>query len=188
MWNEEKRTIESQLSGNEHLLWFGRPRQGFFFRKSDALMIPFSLMWGGFAIFWETSVITTNAPFFFKLWGIPFVLIGLYMIFGRFFVDVWQRRKTFYGVTDERVIIISGLFSQSIKSLNLRTLTDITLEENTDGKGTISFGGLNSPAGWGNSGFRRGRNREPEALSFEQIEKAKSVYEIIRNAQDKQSK
>lgn len=183
MWNEEKRIIESRLSGTEHLLWFGRPRQGFFFRKSDALIIPFSLMWGGFAVFWNFGVWFSDAPIFFRLWGLPFLIVGLYMIFGRFFVDVWQRKKTFYGVTNERIIIISGLFNQSIKSLSLQTLTDITMEEFTNGLGTISFGTPNTASGFGNNGFPFGRKREEVVPSFEQIPQAKNVYETIRNAQ-----
>ena len=182
MWNEEQQIIESRLSPNERLLWFGKPRQGFFLRASDALAIPFSLMWGGFAIFWETMVVSGNAPFFFKLWGIPFVIVGLYMIIGRFFADVWQRRKTFYGITNERIIIVSGLFSREIKSLNLRTLTDVTLDEKVDGRGTITFGAVNSSARW-NSSLRFGRNRAADVPNFEQIPQARNIYETIRNAQ-----
>jgi hypothetical protein len=46
----------------------GRPAQGLVFRQANALMIPFNLMWGGFAFFWEYSVISAgNAPPMFEL-------------------------------------------------------------------------------------------------------------------------
>jgi len=182
MWNEQKRILQSQLAPNERLLWSGQPRQGVFLRGADAALIPFSLMWGGFAIFWEASVIATDAPFFFKLWGIPFVLVGLYMIFGRFFVDAKQRGKTFYGVTNERIIIVSGLLSQKIKSLNLRTLTDVSLDEKPNGKGTITFGAT-TPMTWGLGGMASPGWGRQQITSFELAEGAKSVYETIRTAQ-----
>jgi hypothetical protein len=183
MWNEEKGIIQSRLSPNERLLWSGRPRQGFFFRKSDALMIPFSLMWGGFAIFWNAGVWFSDAPIFFRLWGIPFLVVGLYMILGRFFVDVRQRKKTFYGITNERIIIISGLFNQSVKSLSLQTLTDITMEEFANGLGTITFGTPNTANEYGNNNFPFNKKNEAIVPNFEQIPQVKNVYEIIRNAQ-----
>jgi hypothetical protein len=182
MWNEQKRVIESQLSPNERLLWSGQPRQGFLLRAADAYLIPFSLLWGGFAIFWESSVILGGAPFFFMIWGIPFVLVGLHMIIGRFFVDAKQRRKTYYGVTNERVIIVSGLFSRKVKSLNLRTLTDVSLDEKSDRSGTITFGAA-SPLSWWSGGTSFPGWGPQATPSFELIPEAKKVYEIIRNAQ-----
>jgi hypothetical protein len=71
---------------------------------------------------------------------VPFVLAGLYVIVGRFFVDAWRRGQTEYGVTSERVIIVRGGFSSSLTSLDAPTLTDITLDAKQNGNGTITFG------------------------------------------------
>jgi Bacterial PH domain len=181
MWNTPNSEIERELSSGEKLLWNGRPAQGFRLRPPDAFVIPFSLAWCGFAIFWESSVISAKAPIFFKLWGIPFILVGLYFVVGRFFVDVKTRTCTFYGVTNDRIIIVCGLFSRQTKSLQLRTLSDISLVERADGSGTILFGpqypyARRFPAGWpGASQYT------PPA--FEMIERAKETYDLIRQAQ-----
>jgi hypothetical protein len=128
--------IARELAATERLLWAGQPRQGIVLRPSDT----FILLWGGFAIFWEATAILGGAPWFFALWGIPFVLVGLYLIVGRFLWDARRRSRTLYGLSDQRVIILSGGSSRKITSLNLRTLSDISLTEKSDGTGTITFG------------------------------------------------
>ena len=182
MWESPTSPVERELTSGEKLLWSGQPRAGIRLRGSDAFVIPFSILWCGFAIFWEVGVVSQGAPFFFKLWGIPFVLVGLYIVFGRFIVDAMTRQKTFYGVTNERIIIISGLFSQETKSLNLRTLTDISLTARSDGSGTITFGPAYPMGRWMPAGSWPGASRyAPPA--FDLIERAKEVHEIVRQAQ-----
>ena len=178
--------LERELSAGEKVLWSGQPLDGLRLRKQDAFLIPFSLLWGGFAIFWEAGVINSNAPFFFRLWGIPFVLVGLYLIVGRFFADAKMRGKTVYGVTNERVLIVSGLFSRNFRSLNLKTLSEINLSEKSDGTGKITFGPSypifqNPGAGW--PGFSK-----YASPSFELIERVRDVYDIIRRAQSESTK
>jgi Bacterial PH domain len=173
--------IRQELGQGEKLLWSGRPRQGVILRGSDGFMIPFSLLWGGFAIFWEVGVIVSGAPWFFSLWGVPFVLVGLYLIFGRFWFDSRQRAATTYGVTSERVVIISGVFRRSVKSLDLDTMTDITLQERSRGGGIINFGTVPpmfapfAAGGWPWPGM-------PTLPNFELDGQAREVYEIIRQA------
>ena len=168
-----------KLSINERVLWRGAPRQGLMLRAADVLVIPFSLLWGGFAVFWEYSVISSGAPLMFRLWGIPFILIGLHMIVGRFFLEAWQRAKTEYVVTNERIIIRSGIFSRQLKSLDLRTLGEFSLVENGKGEGTISFGV--SLAGSMFSGLASWPGIDP-APRFDSVAEAGKVYDIIRNA------
>lgn len=173
-------SIHLNLDRGERQLWVGQPKQGMVLRASDAYMIPFSFLWAGFAVFWETGVVKSNAPGFFVLWGIPFVLVGLYITIGRFFVDAFMRSRTTYAVTTDRVIITTRAFSTSTKSLNLRTLSDITLTERNDGRGTITFGPTN-PLAQRFAGTRwTGASQTP---SFEMISDARRVYNLIRDAQ-----
>ena len=113
---QSNQNFQPYLLSGERTLWFGQPKQGLALSGKDALLIPFSLMWGGFAIFWNAMV--WLAPFdgsaegspdwFFKLWGLPFLVIGLYLIFGRFFHDAYLRKKLFYAVTDQRILTLRG--------------------------------------------------------------------------------
>ena len=168
-----------KLSINEQVLWRGAPRQGLMLRAADVVMVPFSLLWGGFAAFWEYSVINSDAPLMFRLWGIPFVLMGLHMIVGRFFLEARQRARTEYMVTNERIVIVSGLFTRQTKSLALRTLGEFSLTENGKGEGTISFGV--SQAGNMFSGLASWPGIET-VPRFDTIADAGQVFDIIRSA------
>ncbi|HYI09775.1 MAG TPA: PH domain-containing protein [Thermoanaerobaculia bacterium] len=178
--HEVEQQLTRELGRDERLLWSGRPRQGVMLRAADAFLIPFSLLWCGFAIFWEATALASPAPFFFKLWGIPFVLVGLYMVFGRFIADSVERKHTIYGLTNERIIIIGGLFKRTVKSLSLRTLSDVVLAERPDGRGTITLGRAEG-VGWFGSAFPGNRQTPPPAL--EGIENVRAVYEQLRQAQ-----
>ena len=174
--------IQRELGAQERLLWSGKPRAGLTLRSTDVFLIPFSLLWGGFTLFWLYSVVMSGAPAFFMLFGIPFALVGFHFMVGRFVVDLKQREATTYGVTNERIVILSGVLARRVKSLNLRTLTDVSLVERTDGSGTITFGAAN-PYAWWFHGMGWWPGVPPPTPAFELIPRAKEVYEIIRGAQ-----
>jgi len=179
---EAEDLIRDKLAPGEKLLWASRPRQGFVLRAADAFLIPFSLLWGGFAIFWEAAVLASGAPWFFALWGVPFVLVGLYIMFGRFWVDARQRAATVYAVTSERVLIVSGVFVQRVKSLNIDTITDVSLTERADGAGTITFGPV-PPFHWCYVGAGWPGFTHQAVPSFELTGETRQVYEILCSAQ-----
>jgi hypothetical protein len=177
---KKRADILAELGANERLIWSGRPPQGIMFRSTDIFMIPFSLLWGGFACFWTLAASAGGGCF--GLFGIPFVLVGAYMVFGRFYADAVQRSNTYYGLTSERIIITAGLSGQQVKSLNLRTLTDITLDLKTSGKGTISFGPSHPMASW-YRGIPWPGTEKYYSPAFEMIDDARQVYDEIRQAQ-----
>ena len=74
--------VEHHLSSGERLEWVGHPDPRRHFTRSDRFLVPFSIVWGGFAVFWEASAIAGGAGTFFALWGMPLVLLGLYSMVG----------------------------------------------------------------------------------------------------------
>jgi hypothetical protein len=127
----------AQLLSGEQIVWEGRPFAGILFRSVDVFLVPFSLLWGGFALFWNASVWTTDAELSFKIFGLPFLLIGLYAILGRFLADMVIRKSTSYFITNRRVLIARG---SKLKSLDIKRLPSIELDERSDGSGSIRFG------------------------------------------------
>ena len=182
MNNNATSQIQKHLDPNEKILWTGQPKQGVMLRGYDVFIIPFSLLWGGFIVFWEYTVITQGAPAFFSIFGLPFVALGLYFVFGRFYAEAKQREKTYYAVTSERVLIISGLFKQSIKSLALRSLSDVSLTEARDNTGLITFGNSLPLAAWFGGMSLLGMDQFTGAR-LDAIENPKQVYQLIREAQ-----
>ena len=81
------------ISDNEYILWEGAPEKGFTFTSRDLVMIPFSLFWLAFALFWEFSVITSTSSLFMAIWGLPFVGVGIYLLFGR---RIRKRKKQIF--------------------------------------------------------------------------------------------
>ncbi len=175
--------IQNYFLPGEKLLWSGRPKQGLMLYKKDLLLVPFSLMWGGFAIFWEIMAVRQiNAPFFFRLWGVPFILIGLYLIVGRFAVDAIVRAGTQYAVSNQRIMVLrSGWFSKLL-TISLDRLPTLDLNQNDDGSGTISFG----DDGLTGYGRRRGMGMWTPALSnvpqFLGIADVRQAFDIIESA------
>ena len=168
------------LLPDERIVWEGKPDVRAFMLRGWWYLVPFSLLWGGFAIFWEVSVIRGGAPPFFLIWGIPFVLIGLYMIFGRFYVAAREAENTSYAVTDRRILIHRGAFRQSLVELDLDRLPSLELDEGRDGLGTITFGPVGSlfraPPGWPTFGMYQA----PPA--FQSIRDVRAVFDVVQQA------
>lgn len=139
--------IQPELTSGESVAWTGQPSRAIVFHKEDAFLVPFSLLWGGFAIFWELgasgfwgSNSRAGNPWVFGMfWGIPFVLVGQYMIWGRFFYASWKKKRTHYAITNRRVIVVQDGWKRQMASAYLDTLPTLIKEGGSDGMGTLRF-------------------------------------------------
>jgi hypothetical protein len=108
--------LEPHLRAGERLLWCGRPDPLVRLTPVDGFLIPFSILWTSFAIFWEIGVSTSGSPAA-AVFGVPFLAIGGYLVFGRFLYKSYRKKRTFYGITAQRAMIF----------VTPGTLTDIPL-------------------------------------------------------------
>jgi uncharacterized membrane protein len=181
-------TVERHLSSAEQIEWLGRPDPSKHFTQGDVFLVPFSIMWGGFSIFWESSVISSDAGPLFALWGIPFVVIGLYFIFGRFIYKARRKRRTIYAVTNRRVMtIVRGRHDESVDATYLRSIPNISTSAASKGRGSVEFGLSSLMTGWyGNSGmefFARGQLAS-SGISFYDIEDPRGVADLVERLRD----
>jgi len=189
--------LQSELVSGESLLWSGQPLRKVIFHRQDWFGIPFSLMWGGFAIFWELGVTghwdnsgnSHSSPGFFVLWGIPFVLIGQYLIWGRFLYSDWRKTRTYYGVTNKRVLVVSTGSNRRVTDAYFSNLDSVSLTTRYDGIGTIEFAPEpDVQSVWGYSGYRRRGNQmgiDLSRLAFFDIAEARNVYQLIQSQREK---
>ena len=177
---ESQQLFQKELLKDEKILWSGQPDTSIIFTKMDAFLVPFSIMWGGFAVFWELSVIVSGAPFFFMLWGIPFVLVGLYFIFGRFIYKKKKKENTHYAVTNKRVLILS---KNDFQESYIDTIPAFNKTIKHDGIGTIKFGNSNIFSSmYANTGLDFfGLFYGKDVPTFYDIKEAQRVYDMVIN-------
>jgi hypothetical protein len=176
--------LQPYLQPGEKILWTGKPDPSRLIGRSDAFLIPFSLMWGGFAIFWEASALGGSAPVFFILWGVPFVVVGQYLIWGRFLFKRWDKRRTVYALTVQRALILRG---GSLQSVFLNQVPTINQSVRPDGSGSLQFGDSPGRYGyWGNTGMDfLGQGRG--APTFYDVPEVARVYGLINQARSSSS-
>lgn len=138
--------LETELCPGERLLWAAQPKGGFHLSRGDGFLIPFGLAWLGFSIFW--MVLAWRAPnsagsetlnIVFPLFGIPFVLVGLYLVAGRYYFDARKRTQTAFGITNCRILSTRTGKKKSFHSLDLTDIQDVVVIEMKDRSGTIRF-------------------------------------------------
>ena len=112
------------------------------------------------------------------IWGIPFIVIGQYMIWGRFFYDGWLKRRTYYGITNRRLIVLQESTKRKICSMYIDKIPSI--ERNGSFTGTLCFGTKYPMI---DGGRRRTQNWSRfyvgDVPVFADIDDADSVYQLI---------
>lgn len=183
---EAQSVFHDILKKGETLIWVGKPKQGFVMKPSDRYLIPFSIFWCGFVFMWEYITWNMSDGFpIMPIFGIPFILVGLYLVVGRFFMDNSIRKNTFYALTDKRILVRTGVWNTSVDIYRFDDIQHIQFKEKADGSGTVLLtpSGITLPDAMG-----KGKAIIPAGtVQFEFIEEVKTVFLLLQEKMDTRS-
>ncbi len=183
MHENPRQIISQELWPGEKLIWYGKPRPGIRLRIADILLIPFTLLWGSLALttlgwrglraLYIPGMLANPLGLFIY---VPFLLFGLYVTVGRYVMDHFQRMHTYYGLTNLRIIIVSGVWQPMVESYEIGALEDIQLVSSRNRNyGIITFGFSHPLASW-LSGIPWPGLKRFVGPSFDLIQDARKVY------------
>jgi hypothetical protein len=126
--------LEMELAPSERLLWAGQPKRGIRFTAEDFFLIPFGFAWLGFSIFWTmTALRASEVPkvpalkYVFPLFGVPFILVGVYLAFGRYWFDARRRSRTWFGISDRRILTLKEGKKRGVEAVEINTASEAEL-------------------------------------------------------------
>lgn len=133
---------DDELEPGEKMLWLGAPKSGFY---ADLTYIPstlFAFIWIG--MLYAQGFRLTNLgrdPEPFTLFQLLFVGVGVWMLVGRYFLELRQRKQTTYLLTEKRLLVTRGSFIIEHKMSALKSLKAF---RHMDGTWSIGGPGLKS--------------------------------------------
>ena len=181
--------IDGLLDENEKVLWRSKPVKKAFILPGLA-SIPFGFIFLAFSIFWMWGAVSTGAPGFFTLFGLPFVLIGLGLTFGPSLWQFLRFRNTEYVITNKRIITQTGAIGLDTRFVDFEKIQEVYVKigiiDRLFGTGSVyamtaGFSGFSPQAGFRYGGFYGSRPslaalKEPyrvQKLLQDAIEKSK---------------
>jgi hypothetical protein len=165
---------EGILEEGEQILWQGAPDPRVVFTLSQIPEILFGLFFAGFALFW--TVMATYAGGIFGLFGLPFLAVGLMVIFKSNYLLAYLNRYTHYTLTSRRAIIATSYpyAKREMKSypIDPKSELELTLQ---DELGSIVF----------HRKIWRSRNSSDHTknIGFYRIQDARRVFSLMRQIQ-----
>lgn len=135
--------IGAEIGGLEKITWVDRPLLKRFSFRALPIFV-FGVFWTAFSLSWIAAASGFKVPDFtegfdlFPLFGIPFVLIGVWMLCSPWLM-LYRAKRTAYVLTTSRAIIFEGGLSTTIRSFAPARLNDLQRKQRADGSGDLIF-------------------------------------------------
>ena len=126
-------TITGYLMADERVLWFARPDRALYLRRFRALS-GFGLLFLGIAAFWFAVSLVFVGPSstlvenLYRWWGLPSVIVAALLVYGPMVVARIQWQRTYYALTDRRLIVQRGLLRTRAHVIPLSPMPRLIVE------------------------------------------------------------
>ena len=164
---------EDYLDPGETLLWQGAPATGLRFTVTGAVLSFFGIFFLGFSLFWVSMAAAMGGGFLFPLFGLPFVGVGLWLVFGHWFFDAYTRKKTRYALTSKRALIARTVYGRRMESYPITPDSPIRLISGT--LDTVHFA---------QKTYRTSNGTSVKNIGFRYIEDGQDVFNLLRKVQE----
>lgn len=128
--NSAEGEFSSMLMSGEHIIWAGKGKGG---NPGAVVGGCFGFFWLGFAVFWTISATAMGGIF--GAFGIPFILIGIFLV-----KSMIKPGAKFYAITNLRVLKKEG---KQFTSDRLEHIVDVSMSSTSGGKGSITYRSTN---------------------------------------------
>jgi hypothetical protein len=189
---------EGILETGEDILWQGAPEGGVDFTGVWSVQTLFALFFTAFSLFWITMAYTITGQMndgvgrvintVFPLFGLPFLLVGLHLLVGRFWADARRRRNSYYTLTNRAAYI--GVQTGGKRSLDRYAIgpdTRLTLEDGDLGSiwfaSRVNVRPRHAPSMHRSRSRIGGATQTTESIGFERLCNAREIYAMMRKVQ-----
>ena len=162
------------ISGDEYIIWQGRPQKKIRFSMQDILLFAFGLVWCALvasAVYksWPTGDTMTKIM-------LPFMLVfGFSFTIGQTIFSKVMLFKTAYVITTRKIIRKKG---KSIDTLEKDNMPEMRVKAYPDGSGSIRFGYLETRSSR-NRGVSISSRDNPGIFNIENVDSVAKVQQAV---------
>lgn len=183
---------DALFATGEEILWQGQPGRGIIWSEVLGKQAFMGAILAGFAVFWISGARQSSPgdqPIFallFPLAGVPFLLLGLWMLIGHRIWDAWLRSGTYYTLTNRQAYISKHVLGRrSLETWPLEALSALKLVDGHPGSVLFEPDQATKIRHARPDPIKPPLGHAKAPIGFRQIEDPRRVYRLITEAQDR---
>ncbi len=166
---------DAYLTRDERILWEGQPEPDVQLPRKSWLERIHGLFFLGFSIIWMIGA--SDGSGFFALFGLPFLAIGLYFVFGEQLFKKRALQRTVYAVSTKNCFIATSNQGRKLKTYPITRSMTVELIDNEPP--SVIFADEDS-------NFTVNNRRQRQQVGFIGIADGRKVFRLIREVQEQQ--